>query len=114
MDTTSSNLNDKMEEDEDQLQSLTYQDIYHTLVLNSELIITIPAEEEEKVKIGLKNVKAKKALKDKEEGHPVDNTILSFTSTVSKDFMGAINLHIALLKKAIVPVYKIAIPDKEF
>jgi len=104
---------EEMEHEADSLEDITYQELYQNLLLNEELIICIAAEDEERVKTGLKNVKAKQAAKFKEEGLPVDSSTLAFTSSPSKVHQGAINLHITLTKKATVKVFSMNVPDKE-
>lgn len=104
------NMIDAMEAGED-LEEMSYAEIYASVQLNNEIVITVPVEEEERVKIGIKNVKAKQALKFKEDGLPVDPSVLSFTTTKSKEYENAVDLTITLTRKAMVPVFKIRIPE---
>lgn len=93
--------------------SLSFPEIYSSVLLSGEIIISIPAELEEKVKQGLKNFKAKQAMRDKEKGLPPDPNILSF-NTQKSDIEGAIDLSIALIPKNLVPILRIRIPDQSF
>lgn len=95
-------------------EELTYSEILSTLTLNGEVIITIPFEEETKVKTGLKNLKAKQGMRLKEEGLPVPEETLEFYSTTSEEYEDCTNLHIVLKKKGTVMVKKMIIPDNEF
>lgn len=99
--------------DQEEAEDITFAELLATLMFNDEVIITIPFSEVERVKTGLKNVKAKQALKMKEDGLTPDNSTLSFNlSEVDKD--GDIDLHIILSKKSIIRVKKITIPDGDF
>lgn len=100
------------EEIEKEAEIFTYADIISTLISNDELIITIPVEEVEKVKIGLKNFKAKQILRLKEEGLPIPDETLSFYSTLS-DCPDHIDLRIVLNRKGTVRIKKIVIPDSK-
>ena len=99
---------------ENEVELVSYSDIYSDLLLNDEIILTIPAEEEERLRTGIKNVKAKLAAKHKEEGLPVESSTLTFTSTPSAEFVGASDIHIVLSRKAVATVFRKRVPDKEF
>lgn len=92
-------------------EEMSYAELYASVQLNNEIVITIPIEEEERTKVGIKNVKAKQAAKFKEDGLPVDPSVLSFSSSMSKEFENAVDLTITLTRKAVVPVFKLRIPD---
>lgn len=94
-------------------EELTYSELYASVQLNDEIVVTIPLAEEERTKIGIKNVKAKQALKFKEDGLPIDPSVLSFSTSKSVEFVDAVELTITLAKKAVVPVFKIRIPSGE-
>ena len=92
---------------------LSFAEIYSSVLLSGEIIITIPAELESKVKQGLKNFKAKQATKNKEQGLPIDNNVLSFNAKPS-DISNAVDLSISLLSRNLIPILRIKIPDQEF
>lgn len=92
-------------------QELTYAEILSNLTLNREVIITIPIEEEEATKTGLKNLKAKQNLRMKAEGLPKVEEIFRFVSTPSKEYADYIDLHIVLERTGTVRVKKMRIPD---
>ena len=55
-----SSLEDEMpEQNQPSAEELSYAEIYASAALNGEVVLTIPPEEVERVKIGLKNFKAK-------------------------------------------------------
>ena len=97
--------------DEAEGEELSYAELLAHAILNGEIVITIPAEEEERVKNGLKNYKSKQATKQKEEGIPVDSSILIFTSIPSKEFAGCIDLSIQSKTRGTVRVKALRIPD---
>ena len=92
-------------------EELSYAEILAHAVLNGEIIITIPAEDEERVKNGLKNYKSKQATKQKESGQPVDTSVLIFTSIPSKDFAGCIDMSIQSKNRGTIRVRNLRIPD---
>lgn len=93
--------------------SMTFEEILSNLMLSDELIITIPIEDIERVKIGLKNLKSKKNKRAREEGIAADNATLEFTISPSdeEDF---IDLRIFYTKKGSVVVKKLVVPSGEF
>ena len=98
---------------EEELERMTFAEILATVALNDEIVITIAAEDVERVKTGLKNVKAKQAAKMKEEGLTPDSSTLSFvTSEPNED--GDVDLKILLNHKSTVLIKKIVVPDGEF
>lgn len=101
--------------DDDDVDGMTYEDIYGAVLLNEEIIVTIAPEDEDKIKTGVKNYKAKRNKKAKEEGLPIDEGTLMFSSVPSSDplFRGKLDLKIFMEQKARVPVFKLHIPEKE-
>lgn len=98
---------------EDEGEELSYAEILASAVLNGEVIITIPIEEEERVKNGIKNYKSKQITKQKEEGMPVDSSILIFTSQPSKEFAGCVDLSIQSKTRGTVRVKAMRIPEND-
>lgn len=96
---------------EEEGEELSYAELLASAILNGEIIITIPAEEEERVKNGLKNYKSKQATRQKEEGIPVDSSILVFSTIPSKDFAGCIDMSIQNKTRGTVRVKAYRIPD---
>jgi hypothetical protein len=97
-------------------EELSFSEIYAAVALNGEIIITIPKEEEERVKVGLKNFKAKQAAKLKAEGLVPDPSIFTFITRqpVDPDLEGDfIDLSIQLTRKSTVKIAKLRIPDQE-
>lgn len=90
-------------------EEVTYSEILANLSLNNELIIVIPIEQEQAVKTGLKNLKAKQAFKQRHQQTdgivPVEET-LEFISSISAEFEDCIKLHIVLKKKGAIRVKK--------
>lgn len=95
-------------------EEVTFSELLANVMMNDEIIITIAAEEVERVKTGIKNTKAKQASKMKEEGLAVDNSTLSFVVSSSKDFEGMADLKIILSRKSTVKIKQMKIPDGEF
>ena len=97
----------------EEIEEVTFQEIYQNLLLNDEIILEIAEEDEERLKTGIKNVKAKQATKCKEAGLVPDNNTLTFLSSKDPNKVGITKLHIVLAKKATVKVFSMTIPDKE-
>lgn len=95
----------------EQEMELSYSEIMASLMLNGEIVIVIPMEAEAGVKTGLKNLKAKQALKLKEEGLIAPEETLEFESSPSTQWEDCVSLKILLKKKGVVKVMKMTIPD---
>lgn len=99
-------------------EELTFSELYSSTLLNGEIVITIPKEEIERVKTGLKNVKAKQALKMKEDGLIPDNSVFNFIERVAKDedgneIEGFCDLSIELSRRSVVKIKRFRIPDQD-
>ena len=93
-------------------EEVSYSDLYNTAFLNGEIIITIPIEEEEKTKAGIKNFKSKNNQKLRDAGQPTDTSLINFASSPSPDFQGCIDLKIIVIKRGTVKIKgKIRIPE---
>lgn len=99
---------------EAELERMTFAEILATVALNDEIIITINGEDVDRVKTGLKNVKAKQAAKMKEEGLVPDSSTLSFIISKPLNAEGDVDLKIILNQKSTVRIKKITVPDGEF
>lgn len=96
---------------------LSYAELYAAVALNEEIIITIPPEEVERVKTGLKNYKAKQASKMKGEGLQPDPSVFTFLERPTLDPAyreNFIDLSIQLTRKSTVKIAAIRIPDQDF
>jgi hypothetical protein len=82
-------------------------------VMNTEVIITVITEEIEKIKNGLKNLKAKQNAKLKEDGLVPDNSILEFVILPPKegDDEAYTDLKIILKAKSTIRIKKMILPD---
>jgi len=108
----SSLVSSSEEKEKEEKEGMSYADLYSSLVLNGELIVTLPSSEVERVKIGLKNYKSKQATRFREQGIPVDSSTLYFAiKETNKQFT---KLIIALVQKPTLPILEIEIPDNEF
>ena len=105
--------NDIPESDEEG-EELSYGELLANAILNGEIIITIPMEEEERVKNGIKNFKSKQATKAKEDGQPVDSAVLVFSSVISTEFPGCVDLSIQSKSRGTVRIKKLRIPENDF
>ena len=100
-------------EDFEDEEELSYAEILASAIFNNEIIITIPLEEEERVKNGLKNYKNKQITKAREEGLPVDLSVLIFDSRLSKEFTGCIDLSIQSKNRGTVKIRSLKIPKND-
>lgn len=96
---------------EDGSTELSLTDLYDRLVLEGELIVTVPVEQEQKLRKGLAGVKAKQNQKLKDSGLPVDDASLGFVVTANKKIQGAIDIHITLAKRTTITVLAVKKPD---
>jgi hypothetical protein len=97
---------------EDEDSEYSYEELMTSAILNGEIIITIPQEMEDRVKVGLKNFKARQAKKAQEEDLPIDRSLLNFDSTISEDYPDCIDLRIILKKPSTIKIKKIVIPEQ--
>ena len=95
-------------------EEIAFSELYASVLLNEEIIITIPPEEVERVKTGLKNLKAKQASRMKEDGLIPDPSIFAFNTFPPKDESlkdSYVDLSIQLSRKSVVKIAGIRIPD---
>lgn len=93
---------------------LTYAEIMSNLTLNDEIVITVLSTEVERIKTGLKNLKAKQAARMKLAGTPIPEEILEFTDSLSEEFQGCTRMHIVLRRRGTVRIMKLEIPSGEY
>lgn len=96
--------------------NMTLTEIYDMLLLSSEIILTVPAEEEERLRKGLASVKAKSNKKLVAEGMPVDKSTISYSVTPAKDASGnpidgAVAILITLGARSSITVLDVKFPD---
>ena len=113
MDTDMTDSVDMLQEPEPP-DSMTPTEIYQELMAVGEMILTIPAEEEDKLRKGLASAKSKQNAKLKEQGLAADNSVLVFNAAPSKDFEGAMQVHIVLSKRQGVTVLQKEYPNPDF
>lgn len=94
-------------------QEVSYAEIYANVLLNDEMVITIPAISVETVKTGIKNFKNREAARSKADGLVVDDIRLAFQVNASKEHLGAVDLHVAISRQATVQVLGMRLPDHE-
>jgi hypothetical protein len=97
--------------EDDSVTPLSLTEIYNEVVAHGEIILTIPADEEQNLRTGLAGVKAKQNLKLKEAGLQPDRATLSFVVTPHGELPEVIKVHIALTKKQTISVMKLELPD---
>ncbi len=97
----------------DNEEEMSFADIYSSVALNDEVILTVALEDVENVKVGLKNYKAKQNIALQREGLPKDDTVLSFQILSSNLEEGTAELSIFLQRKGVVKVKGIRIPTVE-
>lgn len=106
--------NNANKEETKEENGMSYADIYASVLLNGEIIIAIPSAITEKVKMGLRNHKARQLAKLRAIDQVADDTILTFSTEESPTDADVINLTITLRERAVVPVLKLTIPDGDF
>lgn len=106
------NIEDTEKITESRDEELTFSELYASVMLNGEVVITIPPEEVERVKTGLKNCKAKQSAKLKSDGLLPDNSVFTFTVRPSED-PAFIDLSIELSRKSTIKVKALRIPDSD-
>lgn len=94
-------------------QELSYAEILASAILNGEIVITIPAEDEDRVRNGIKGYKNKQATKLREEGQPVDSASLLFSSIPSKEFQGCVDMSIQYKVRGTVRIKNLRIPEND-
>jgi len=104
-------------EEESNEEELTFSELYSSVLLNGEVVITIPKAEVERVKTGLKNVKAKQAIKMKEDGLIPDPSVFTFLEREAINDNGDIiqdfcDLSIELSRRSVIKIKKLRIPDQ--
>jgi hypothetical protein len=110
-------MNTEIKEEQENEEELTFSELYSSVLLNGEVVITIPTAEVERVKTGLKNVKAKQAIKMKEDGLIPDPSVFTFLERVALDEHGNniqdfCDLSIELSRRSVVKIKKLRIPDQ--
>lgn len=93
--------------------TMTLSEIYENLLAFGELILTIPADEEERLRKGLASVKAKANKRSLEEGMPLDKSTLSYNTSPNKDLPSAVDIHICLAVRNAITVLSMKQPDDE-
>lgn len=104
---------DSQDSTDTSMENMTFEEILSNLLVSDELVLTIPGDDVERVKIGLKNLKSKRNKKLREDGLVPDNATLEFSISPSEteDF---IDLRIFHIKKGTVSVKKMIVPSGEF
>jgi len=122
MPTDKTNQTDTNQEDMDDInfepedsgnEIISYAEILAAVLLNDEIVITIPMEDEERVKNGIKNYKSKQAAKLRAEGQPYDSSTLTFSSVPSEEFYGCVDLTILSKNRGIIKIKKMRIPEND-
>jgi len=92
---------------------MTFEEILSNLMLSDELVITVAADDVEKVKRGLKNLKSKNNKQARDAGLLPDNATLEFSISPSteEDF---IDLRIFYTRKGTISVKRMIVPSGEF
>jgi hypothetical protein len=102
-------------EDYGEGEELSFTELLASVMLNEEIIITIPKDEVVRVKNGLKNTKTKQATRFKEDGLAVDPSTLVFVERPpSNNDDEFIDLSIQLVRRGTIKVAKIVVPNQDF
>lgn len=92
---------------------ISYAEILASVLLNDEIVLTIPMEDEERVKNGIKNYKSKQAAKLRADGQPFDASTLTFSSIPSDEFYGCVDLTVISKNRGIIKIKKLRIPEND-
>lgn len=103
---------EELDNDEENNLELTTSELFAAIIMNGEVVITVPSEEVERIKTGLKNLKAKQAAKMKEDGLVPDPSTLSFIERPTDNSL-FVDLSISLVRKSVIKILKMRIPDNE-
>lgn len=99
---------------EEDVEEYTLDKIYEDLVLAGELILTIPAVDEQRLRRGLAVIKAKEKKRAEKEGVPQDPMTLEFTVHEGADVPEfAVQIRVTLRGKNTIKVYKKTVPDDD-
>lgn len=111
-------MNDSSNDIEEEAEGETaFADLYSSVSLNEEVIITIPKEEVTRVKVGLKNFKAKHSARMKANGlaAPVESFMFIERECEKEEYRDLyIDLVISLTRKSTVFIKEMRIPDNNF
>lgn len=99
---------------EDEVTPLSLTEIYNQVLADNEIILTIPAGEEQMLRTGLAGVKAKQNAKLKSAGLQPDSSTLSYSVTPHKTMPDVVEVHIVLSKKQTITVIAMRRPDPDF
>lgn len=92
--------------------SMSLTEIYGQLLAYGEIILTIPIEEEERLRKGLASVKAKATKKLQDQGFPSDKAVLAYQTTVGKA-PDTVNVQITLGQRNSITVLGMTLPDND-
>lgn len=92
--------------------SISFATIYGQLVLEDEIILTIPIDAVESAKQGLKNFKAKSKRRMGDMDIQTDDFTIEFATRPST-VEGAVDLVITAKRRGTIPVFKVTVPEKE-
>lgn len=102
---------DYLDPDEEE-QTLTPSDLYEQLAAAEELILTIDASDEDKLRKGLASVKNKTNNKLKEADLPIDTRMLNFQHLPCSE-PGCVRIHITLANRSGIKIRKMELPDED-
>lgn len=103
-------------EEVEETNSMSLTEIYELLLATGEIILTVPAQEEDRLRKGLASVKAKSNKKLLADGMPVDKSVISYSCTHAKDskgfvIPGATAILITLGSRSSITVLDLKLPD---
>jgi hypothetical protein len=98
--------------EDEEVTELSLTTIYNELLVHNELLLTIPATEEQILRKGLAGAKSKQNTKLREAGLQPDNNTLAFQVTPGK-IEGTIQILVSLTKRAGIRVLDMKVPDNE-
>jgi len=97
---------------DDEHQYFSYAEIYKELLANDEIILTIDATEEARLRRRLSVLKAKDFAKLKENALAIDDSKLEFLVIEDPSIpKGTVKLHIVMKSKTRIRVYDMKVPD---
>ena len=108
-------LQDLTQATQEPTQELTLQDLYEQICRDEDIIITIDAIEESRVRKGLSSIKSKYNSKLKDNNLPIDTSTLEFIvhDSPADKAQGRVRLQIYLKKAATIKVHSIIVPEED-
>lgn len=96
-------------------EELSLTDLYDRVCIDEDIIITIDAIEEPRVRRGLSSIKAKRNAKLRENNLPTDDVTLEFVTHTSEELQKQhrVKLQIYMKRKPTITIHNLQVADGE-